>query len=294
MSRLIATIASMQDRTFLFYNSLILFRYPPNVLPRSRKGKGEGHSISVKAAMTTGAKKGLKGSSVEAALDAPDLLVASDWDDPEEDDESDLCTSAASLSSHEREVTSALALVLRVARSAAPRPVETLPSRGVGKDPLGQASVNAEPNQSVFREAAASAAAAATSTPLWVQASRIRFREDNMRALRRLDSLGRFQLAAASVSVVLERASARVQCGKAREAAGLLAACGLAKLPQLFAVLRTFEEVDELNRATGGGSGRDRAAEADELEVRRNALKAIVADDSMSLRHTSISVRHSI
>ena len=227
-------------------------------------------------------------------MDAPDLLVTSDWDDPEDDDddESDLCTSSAILSSREREVTSALALVLRVARSAAPRPVETLPSRGGGKDPLGQMSVNAEPNQSVFRETAA-AAGAATSTPLWVQASRIRFREDNMRALRRLDSLGRFQLAAASVSVVLERASARVQCGKAGEAAGLLAACGLAKLPQLYAVLRTFEEVSERDRATGGGSGRDRA-EADALEVRRNALKAIVAADSTALRHTSFTVPHSV
>ena len=59
-----------------------------------------------------------------------------------------------------------------------------------------------------------------------------------MRALRRLDSLGRFQLAAASVSVVLERASARVQCGRPREAARLLAACGLGDVPQLYAVLR--------------------------------------------------------
>ena len=256
---------------------------------RSRRGKAAGYSITARA------RKGRKGSSAEAVADAdaPDLLVV-DWEDPDAGEDDEEVVTPCDL--QEREVISALGLALRVARANSegftvtpPCTFVTLPGRA-SKDPLGQASVNADPNKSVIRDPSGnlgggSAVPLTPSLPLWVQASRLRSRNDNVKALRRLDDLGRFQLAVATVNVALERASARVQCGKTREAARLMAACGLGELPRLYSVLRTFEEVEELTRGERATCDvRRETAIADSAEVRRNALKAIVAADSASLR----------
>lgn len=250
----------------------------------SKRGKTAGYSITARA------KKGRKGSGAEGTggdADAPDLLVV-DWEDPDaleaEDEAVTPVFDIARLSAAKREVMSALGLSLRVTPLSS---FETLPGRA-SKDPLGQASVNTDPKNSALRgdtsgTLGGSAATFTPSLPLWVQASRLRSRNDNVKALRRLDDLGRFQLSVAAVNVALERASARVQCGKTREAARLMAACGLGELHRLYSVLRNLEDVEELtigDRATTC----DERAMADNVEVRRNALKAIVAADSASLR----------
>ena len=268
----------------------------------SRKGKAAGYSITARAPLAR-ARKGRKGSGAEAAAvgdaEAPDLLVV-DWEDSETGDGDDDAVmpfdAIANLSAHEREVMSALGLSLRVEgfTLSPPCTFETLPGRA-SKDPLGQASVNADPNKSALRDTSGNlggggggggAASLTPSLPLWAQASRLRSRIDNVKALRRLDDLGRFQLAVAAVNVALERASARVQCGKTREAARLMAACGMGELPQLYSVLRIFEDADELTRGertTSCNEVRRETAVADNVEVRRKALKAVVAADSASL-----------
>ena len=116
--------------------------------------------------------------------------------------------------------------------------------------------------------------------PLWAQASKLRSRCDNVRALRRLDDLGRFQLAVAAANVTLEAASARVQCGKPREAARLLAASGLGDVPQLYAVLGVLEEVEGMADRGVRPTARDDVRREAEIEVQKNALRAIVSADS--------------
>ena len=279
----------------------------------SRKGKAAaGYSITARA------RKGRKGSIAEAGegggdADAPDLLVV-DWDDLDAGDgEEDVvtpleaCRSAiadlSNLSELESDVMSAIGLSRRVARANSdgfimtpPCTFETLPGRA-GKDPLGQASVIADPRKSALGDTAGNLGGGGNpvsltpSLPLWVQASRLRSRSDNVKALRRLDDLGRFQLSVAAVNVALERASARVQCGKTREAARMMAACGMGELPQLYSVLRTLEDIEVLTggeRANACGNVRWDTAMVDSVEVQKNALKAIVVADPAALRVLSV------
>ena len=265
----------------------------------SRRGK-VGYSITMR-------RKGRKASGAEAAVvdaDAPDLLAV-DWESPDvgEGDDAycyDAIAELSDLSPQDQATMFATCLsqdmiVLReVAACSGSFSFDTLKLHGsASKDPLGQASVNTDPSKSALRDKSGSGDAASSAPPphpLWAQASKLRSRSDNVKALRRLDDLGRFQLAMAAANVTLEAASARVQCGKPREAARLLAASGLGDVPQLYAVLRVLEEVEGMTARGVRSTARDDVRREAVIEVMRNALRAIVSADSAALGMLSFLV----
>jgi hypothetical protein len=53
---------------------------------------------------------------------------------------------------------------------------------------------------------------------LWIQASKLRTCEANLRALRRLDEFSLFRFTMSVIAVILERASTRVRCGLVADA----------------------------------------------------------------------------
>ena len=250
----------------------------------SRRGK-VGYSITMR-------RKGRKASGAEAAVvdaDAPDLLAV-DWESPDlgEGDDSYCYNAIAELSGlspqdqatmYANYLSQDMTVLHELAATSGSFSFETLKLLGSSsKDPLGQATVNADPSKSALRDKSGGGDAASSAPaphPLWAQASKLRSRCDNVRALRRLDDLGRFQLAVAAANVTLEAASARVQCGKPREAARLLAASGMGDVPQLYAVLGVLEEVEGMR-----STARDDVRREAEIEVRKNALRAIVSADS--------------
>ena len=264
----------------------------------SRRGK-VGYSITMR-------RKGRKASGAEAAVvdaDAPDLLAV-DWESPDlgEGDDAYCYSAIAELSGLSPQdqatmygtyLSQDMTVLHEVAACSGSFSFETLKLLGSGsKDPLGQASVNADPSKSALSDKSGRSDAASSTPapqPLWAQASKLRSRNDNVKALRRLDDLGRFQLAMAAVDVTLEAASARVQCGRPREAARLLAASGLGDVPQLYAALRVLEEVEEMTGGTSSTARDDLRREA-KIEVRKNALRAIVSADSAALGMLSFLV----
>ena len=255
----------------------------------SRRGK-VGYSITMR-------RKTRKASGAEAAVvdaDAPDLLAV-DWESPDlgEGDDAYYYSAIAELSGLSPQdqatmygtyLSQDMTVLHEVAACSGSFSFETLKLLGSGsKDQLGQASVNADPSKSALSDKSGRSDAASSTPapqPLWAQASKLRSRNDNVKALRRLDDLGRFQLAMAAVDVTLEAASARVQCGKPREAARLLAASGLGDVPQLYAVLGVLEEVEGMADRGVRPTARDDVRREAEIEVRKNALRAIVSADS--------------